>query len=285
MITIPFSYAAPSSLDEAVTVLTEESGAKILAGGQSLVTEIKLHQTEPSMLVDLRKIQALRTIVRLDNGHLRIGAMATFTEIAAHKAVQESYSALIEAVNSTLDAQARNCSTLGGNLAQSDVGADLPAIVLTLDATLNIIGAHGSRTISADEFCTGKATLTRDEIITSLDFPPVIPGAVNLYVKFRNRANGYAICGVAANVVLTPDGTVRACRLAVTGVTKHALRLFEVEGILLDKQLTVEAIATAVWSEQVQHGISDLAASTEYRAYLTKVLTERAIARIIAHMK
>src|SRR3712207_2057987 len=117
MIPVQFDYIAPNSLEEAVKLLSQNVGAHILAGGHSLMTKIKLHRMTPSLLVDLRKLQALRGIGRREKAVLRIGAMTTCAEIAASEEVRNNYHALAEAALSIVDPQVRNCSTIGGNFA------------------------------------------------------------------------------------------------------------------------------------------------------------------------
>jgi carbon-monoxide dehydrogenase medium subunit len=287
MILAPVEYAAPQSLDEAVALLKKNTGARILGGGHSLLTEMKLQRISPPMLVDLRNIQALRGIARRSDGGLRIGAMTTLVEIAEEKDIQERYAALAEAAKSTSDPQIRNCSTLGGNLAYGDPAADLPAALLVFEATLNIFAPRGTRTIRADEFIAQslKTGLATDEIITSFDLASVAVSTDSAYEKITNRATGGAICGVAVNAMRASDGTLGACRVAVTGATKHAMRLPAVEAALKGKQPTAETLAAADWVGEEQNFISDLASSAEYRAHLTRVLTKRALTRAIARAK
>jgi carbon-monoxide dehydrogenase medium subunit len=113
--------------------------------------------------------------------------------------------------------------------------------------------------------------------VATVDFPAVAVGTGSAYEKFKNRASGYTICGIAADVMLASDSAVRECRVAVAGATRHAKRLSEVEVALKGKQPTAETIAAACRIGEEQNFISDLAASAEYRAHLTKVLTERAL--------
>jgi carbon-monoxide dehydrogenase medium subunit len=279
MVQMLFNYAAPESLDEAVELLKEHVGSQILAGGHSLLNAMRLQLTAPSMLVDIRKIQTLHGIKYRSDGGLRIGAMTTFLEIASNKDIQKNCTALAEAAQSMPDAQTRNWSTLGGNLVQGDPGADLPAAVLAFEATLNIFSMAGIRTIQADEFIAGRSTLTRGEIITSIDIPAISEGCSSAYEKFKNR-DGYAVCGVAINVLQANDGTLSKCCLAVTGVTRHAMRLPGFEAALCGQQLPLEIVAASDLIGAEERFISDGAASDEYRIYLIKVLTERAFARI-----
>ncbi|HEU5375645.1 MAG TPA: xanthine dehydrogenase family protein subunit M [Ktedonobacteraceae bacterium] len=285
MIPAPFNYTAPESLVEARTLLKKHKGARILAGGHSLLAEMKLRHVSSPMLVDLRNIRDLLGIERLANGGLCIGAMTTLVDIARNNDVMESYPALAEAVNRIGDAQVRNRGTIGGNLASGDLGADLPAVILALNATLNIFGPQGTRTMRAEEFVATlyKDGANRDEIIVSVDFPARAAGGGNAFEKFKNRASCYAICGVAASVVRAPDGTLRECCVAVTGSTRQAIRLAEVETALRGKQPTEENMAAIDLIGRKYPFLSDLAASAEYRMHLTRVLTRQALTRAIAH--
>ncbi len=281
MIPAQFDYTAPKSLEEAVELLQANEGAKILAGGQILLPEMKLRQALPSMLVDLRKIQGLRGIgYREGDGGLRIGAMTTYAEIAANTDVRENYHALAEAASTIGDPQIRNCGTIGGNLASSDPAADLSAVALALEATINTIGPNGMRAIAADQFFVDslKTVLKQGEIIISVDFPSHVAGTGSAYYKFKHPANYYSVCGVAAKI-FRPNGAINKCCVAVTGATDRARRLGVVETILEGKEVTVDNIAAAAL--QANEGLTfrwDLYASGEYRAYLTRLLTEKALA-------
>lgn len=287
MILAPFTYAAPESLDEALVLLKKNKDARLLAGGQSLLTEMKLQRIAPSMLIDLHKIQALHGIEQSRDGTLHIGAMTTFVEIAEAQSIQESYPILIEAVNGTRDAQVRNFRTIGGALAFNAFGADLPAVVLALGATLTLSSPDRTLTVSAAEFNEEalQAGQLEHMVITAINFPPVIRGGGSAYDKHKNRASGYALCGVASSVTLAPDGTLYECRIAVTGATRYATRLTGAEAALNGKPAIEETIEAAGQVAGELNSISDLAASAEYRAYLTSTLTESSLARAIARAR
>jgi len=286
MIPVRFDYVAPDSLQEAVQLLSQNVGASILAGGHSLMPDMKLRRMAPSLLVDLRKLQALRGIGgRESAGALRIGAMTTCAEIAASEEVRKNYHALAEAALSIGDPQVRNCSTIGGNLAYNDPAADLPAVALAFEATINTVGPDGTRAILANELIIGpfKTRLAPSEIITSVDFPAHVAGAGSAYEKFKHPASGYAICGIAAMVVPVANGTVGKCRVAVTGAASRATRLRAVETALEGHEPSVGNIAAAagrVLDEELSFA-TDLFASAEYRAHLTQVLIERALTRAV----
>jgi aerobic carbon-monoxide dehydrogenase medium subunit len=287
MILTPFTYIAPESLAEAIQVLAENKDACLLAGGQSLLTEMRLRHVTPSLLVDLHKIEALHGIEYRRNGTLHIGALTTFLEIAENEDIQENYPILIEAVKSTSDAQIRNRRTIGGTLAFNTLGADFPAITLALGATLTLSGLQGTRILSAAEFnaASAQSGFLKDEIIQAVTFPSIAGGNGSAYSKFKNRASDYALGGVATSVILTSDDTLHECRVAVTGATRYATRLIKVEAILNGKQATIDTIEAASQEAGELDCISDLAASAVYRASLVQTLTERSLTRAIARAR
>lgn len=286
MIPVQFDYIAPDSLQEAVQLLSQNAHASILAGGHSLMPDIKRRRTAPSMLIDLRNLQALRQLERRESdGVLQMGAMTTCADIAASEEVRNNYRALAEAVLSIGDPQVRNCSTIGGNLAYNDPAADLPAVALAFEATINTVGPGGPRAMLADALILGsfQTGLAPGEIITSVDFPAHVAGAGSAYEKFKHPASGYAVCGIAASVEPAANGTVSKCRVAVTGAASRATRLPAVEAVLEGQAPTADRIAAA--AGRVAHEeltfVADLYASAEYRAHLTQVLVERAITRAV----
>jgi aerobic carbon-monoxide dehydrogenase medium subunit len=287
MILTPFTYIAPESLAEAIELLTKNKDARLLAGGQSLLTEMRLRHIAPSLLVDLHKIEALRGIEYHSDGTLHIGALTTFVEIVEDKDIQEKYPILIETVKSTGDAQIRNRRTLGGTLAFNTLGADLPAVTLALGATLTLAGPQGARVVPAVVFNAEAAQteFLNDEVIQEITFPAIAPGGGSAYSKFKNRASDYALCGVAVSVTLAADDTLQECRVAVTGATRYATRLLNAEALLNGKQATQETIETASLEAGELDCISDLASSAVYRAMLVRTLTERSLTRAIARAR
>ncbi len=284
MIPRAFTYTAPESLAEAVALLEVEEGARVLAGGQTLLNSMKLRSATPKALVDLRNIEPLQHIETQVDGSLRVGAMTTFTQIVMHHTCQHAYPALVQAANATAGCAIRNYSTLGGNLAQRAIGADLPAVVQALDATIHYVGPQGPRSISADELCSGRVSLAGNEIITFISLPAIPVGALNAYTKVKNRATGNALCGVAVQLVLAADKTVQTCRIVATGIAEYTVRLTSIEQALSGKTLTRDAIADVEWLNPPQGLITDLAASAEYRAYMTVVLAQHALMQVEAQL-
>jgi carbon-monoxide dehydrogenase medium subunit len=273
-----FDYVAPSSLAEALQALAQRSGdAKVLAGGHSLVPLMKLRLASPGLLVDLRRISELRGI-SLDGDRLRIGAMTTHAQIAASALVMQQAPALAQAAAEIGDRQVRARGTIGGTLAHNDPAADLPAVMLALDAELTIASPRGQRSVAASDFLRDmlETDLQADEILTQVSVR-VRPRSA--YVKFPNPASHYAITGVAAAV--GGNGSVDTARIGITGAAPLAYRASAAEEALNGKALSADSIAAA--SDVAYDGrelLSDIHASAEYRAALIKVMTRRALEKL-----
>src|SRR5438309_2617402 len=163
-----FEYAAPESVEEAVAILSSRSEARPLAGGQKILLGRNSDLSNGTVLVDLGRIDSLKGIERQD-GKFRIGAMSTLNEIASSGLVGKEFPALAEAIGTIGDAQLRNRATLGGNLAEGDPEYDLPALLLALDATIDLVGAQGRRSVAAEDYLKrqNQSLRTRDELIVS----------------------------------------------------------------------------------------------------------------------
>src|SRR5690349_3763264 len=168
-----FDYSAPATIEEAVRLLAEHGdNAKLLAGGHSLLPLMKLRFAQPAHVVDLRRIPTLRGIVR-DGASLAIGAMTTYSELAASGDIRDLASAIADAAAHIGDPQVRNRGTIGGSLAHADPNADLPAVMLALGASIDTAGPEGRRSIRVDEFFQGLFTtaLGAGELITEVRVP------------------------------------------------------------------------------------------------------------------
>lgn len=279
-----WTYTAPASLEEALTLLSGTAGARALAGGHSLLLEPGRSRVIPSALIDLRKIQGLNGVQTLADNSLQIGAMTTLATIGVNALVRERYPALAEAIATVGDAQVRNRATIGGNLVDNDPAADLPAVALALNAQLALAGPAGTRTTGMEEWITGpfQTSLAASELLTAIILPAPAPRSGSAYEKFEHPASLYAIAGVAASITLGDDGRISACQVALTGAATHAQRLHAVEAALIGQQ--PEAATLAAAAAQADTGLTfngDRFASAEYREHLTRVLTQRALTRAL----
>ena len=272
-----FAYAAPTSLQEAVGLL-EDPEAKVLAGGHSLLPLMKLRLAQPKLLVDIGRIPGL-AYVRIEDGHLAIGAMTTYRQIQLSEEVHRGAPVLAEAAHEVGDPQVRAKGTLAGALAHADPAGDLPAVALALGGSVRALGANGERDIDLDGFFVDMLTTALDEreIIREVRLRTQPPGSGAAYQKFDQPASHYALTGICAVITLN-SGSIASARIGVTGVGPKAYRPTAVEQAQLGKPAEEEAVKTAV--QTVADGIDvqgDIHASPEYRAHLARVLTRRAV--------
>lgn len=276
MYTAPFSYKRASNLTEALSLLQQNPEAKLLAGGHSLIPAMKLRLAAPPMLIDISKVAELRGI-RREGETLVIGAMTTYRELETSELLKQHCPILPQAVQVVGDPMVRAKGTIGGSLAHADPAADLPAVMLALEARIKVQGPDGARVLEAEQFFTGmfSTALQEGEILTEVHIP-IRPGARMAYAKFPHPASRYAVVGVA---VVLDGNTVRA---AVTGVGEHAMRLSKLEQALSGQALSAENITAACQGLlPADHLNHDLVASKEYRAHLVDVMAKRALMQAV----
>ena len=284
MITHPFTYQAPATIEEAVKQLGKNGEAKVIAGGHSLLPLMKLGLAQPETLVDLRRIASLHQIRTEADGTIVIGALVTHRDLAHDKIVRPKLDALADAASEVGDLQVRARGTIGGSLAHADSAADEPAPTLAYAATIRAIGPKGQRDIPARDFFKGtfETALAENEIITEIRFPAPTGRTGGAYAKFAHPASGFAVTGVAAVITIKSDGTIERAAIGVTGATAAAYRATAAEKALTGTKGDEKAIADA--AAKAADGItalSDLAASAEYRKHLVMVYAKRAIQRAI----
>jgi carbon-monoxide dehydrogenase medium subunit len=275
-----FDYVTPKTLDEAIQSLQLDK-AMVLAGGSGLLPASAMGRIAPMLLVDLCYLTELAGLSPLPEGGWHIGALTTYATLAESRTLQENYPVLAEAVWGLSDPAVRNRATFGGALAQAHPASDVVAAVLALNATLQVRGPSGARSIPAANFFTGpgQTALKAAEIIYAVDLPVV--GKSSAYEKFKNPASGYAICGVA--VCLEKDGEkIVGAQVALTGAVDYPQRIPSVESALVGKTPNASnlAAAAAQIGAAKLNFITDLAASAAYRAHLAEILVKRALIRV-----
>jgi carbon-monoxide dehydrogenase medium subunit len=280
-----FDYHRARSLADAHRLLAANPGAKLLAGGHSLIPLMKLRLASPSAVVDIGRIPELRGISR-SGDTVRIGALTTHAEIAASADVQKAAPALAEAAGLVGDPAVRSRGTIGGNIAHADPASDLPTVLVALDARIVAVGPSGERTIAADGFFTGimTTTLADKEVLTAIVVPVAARGQGSAYVKFPHPASRYAIIGVAASLTVA-NNQCSAARIALGGLVAHARRAAGVERALAGKGLDAANIASAAAQVRSDLGgevTGDIFASASYRTAVAPVYVKRAIAAAAA---
>src|SRR5580693_2047619 len=222
MIPQTFEYAAPTTLDEAVALAG--NGAKLLAGGMSLIPMMKLRLASPEHLVDLGRIKDL-SYIREQGGALHIGATATHHDVESSPLVRGKCPLLAETASHIGDIQVRNMGTIGGSVAHADPAADYPAALQALEARIVLKNARGERTLTVGDFFLDTFTpaLQPGEIVSEIIVPVDDAATGTSYQKFVQPASGFAVVGVAARI-RREAGKITRARLGITGLAGHSYR-------------------------------------------------------------
>ena len=281
MIPGPFAYHRPQSLGQALALLAEHpEDGRALAGGHSLIPMMKLRLATPGHLVDLGGIAALKGI-RREGDAWEIGATTTQAEVIGSAELAAGLPLMRETALQIADPQVRSCGTLGGNVANGDPGNDMPAVMLTLNATYHVVGKRGERRIAAREFYQGAyfTALEAGDVLTAVRIPTPAPGHGYAYEKLKRKVGDYATA--AAAVVLTMNGgRVATCSIGLTNVAETPLWAEEagkiVAGSALDPATVKKAVAAA---EAITSPASDARGPARYRTKMAGVMLARALAR------
>jgi carbon-monoxide dehydrogenase medium subunit len=258
-----FAYAKPRALAEALELIARP-GAKVLAGGQSLIPSLNMRLSSPELLVDINGLAELKGI-RLDRDTVRIGALTTHAEIERSEVIEKYVPLLAEAVPHVAHPAIRNRGTIGGSLALADPAAEYPACALALDATLIATGSKGERRIKAADFFKGlfETGLQSAELLTAIEFRAQKKDERSAFLELARRHGDYAIIGLAA---FTTNGTKRLAYFGAGDrpiLAQNAARAKDLEG------------AKAALAKDLQPP-ADLYHSSTTKLHLARVLLERA---------
>jgi len=275
-----FDYARPASLPEAVALLQEHDGAKILAGGQSLLPVMAFRLAAPPLLVDIGGLDELTGIAIGPTG-IRLGARVRWRDIEEHAGLADSHPLLVAMVAEIAHYQIRTRGTVGGSLAHADPAAEMPAFAVACDGDIVLTGPAGTRIVAARDFFTGalETVLQPDEIIVELRVPPWPRERRWGFEEFSRRRGDFALAGAAA-FYDTAEGCAENAHLGVFGVEGTPRRLAVAEALLNGRIVTAETIeATAAAAARAVEPIGDLHAEAAYRRALVSTLAERALRR------
>ena len=302
-----FDYHRAGSVAETIQLLVSHGDAKLLAGGQSLIPLMKLRLARPAVLVDIGRIADLKGI-SINGDTIRIGGLTTHHEIASSSQIKSGNPMLTEVAAGIGDQAVRNRGTIGGNLAHADPASDWGTVLTALDASIDIQGPDGSRSVAPEDFFQGAFTtaLAENEIVTGVNVPVLsvhdhghehehenehghdhghdhgsrdIHGQVGEYAKMAHPASFYAVVGGAV-VVTVADQRCTAARVAVGGLVPSPLRARSVENALVGKELTPENISAAVDHLADDLGddvIGDIFASADFRRRVAPVEVKHAL--------
>ena len=287
MIPGSFAYHRPKSVPEAIGLLANlGEGARPLAGGHSLIPMMKLRLASPDHLVDLAGIADLKGI-RADGNDIVIGAMTTQHELAASDLLTGKLPILRETSLVIADPQVRYVGTLGGNVANGDPGNDMPAVMMCLGASYQIVGKAGERRCAAREFYQSAyvTALKPGEIVTAVRIPAPAAGHGYAYEKLKRKIGDYATA--AAAVILTMSGgKVAGCSIGLTNVADTPLWAAEAAKILTGSTLDAATVKKAVAAaEAITSPAADARGPAHYRTKMAGVMLTRALARAQARAR
>lgn len=279
----PFTYRDPVTVEEALALLTANAEARPLAGGQSLVPMLNFRLVHPPMLIDLNHIADLAGIA-IDADGATIGTMTRQVEAERHGGLARGWPLISEALPYVGHLQTRNRGTIGGSLAHNDPAAELPAVMLALDATMTVQGATAKREIAAEEFFVSTLTtaLSPGELLVSIRLPPPPRGVGFGFAELARRHGDFALAAAAVAASRDVGGYAR---IVVTGMGEGPQRVPEAEAALIEGSFDDAAVAAAatIVSASVTP-VDDLHAPAWYRKKVAGVMVARACRDAIARM-
>ena len=275
-----FDYSVPSTVDEALSLLSENGGAKVLAGGQSLIPLLKLRFSSPSMLVDVNRVAGLDDVAE-DGGELRIGALARHSDVAASKLLKARYPLVAEAANWIADPITRRRGTMGGSLAHADPAGDWGSVMLALDASVVARTSSGERTIPVSELFRGpfRSSLEPGEMLTEIRIPQGGDQAGGTYLKLERKVGDFATVGVAVQLDMA-NGTIGRAGIGLTAVGPTNIRATAAEESLAGAEPGPAAFDEAArLAAEAAQPISDVRGSAEYKRAVVRAYVRRGLDR------
>ena len=272
----PFAYRRPLTLEAALEALAGEPGAKVLAGGQSLVPLLSMRLAAPATLVDVNRLPDLDTVGVTDD-EVRVGALVRHADLLAHAGAREAQPLLAMALSHVAHATIRNRGTTVGSIVHADAAAEMPTVLAVLGGSVEVASRRGRRTIAAADLFAGplESTLAADELALSASFPVLGPGEGVGFAEIARRQGDYALCGVA--------GLVRVEGDAVTSARLGYLSVNDVPTVVDVTGLDGDAAGERALAE-LDPG-DDVHATASYRAQLVRVLTRRVLAAATDHAR
>lgn len=278
----PFEYSAPTTLPEALDVLTEVgSDGKVLAGGQSLIPILNMRLAAPGHLIDINRIAGL-AYVRVEDGtppHVRVGATARHAEVERDPTAREAVPLLSQALRLVAHPVVRNRGTTVGSLAHADPSGEMTAVLALLGGTVDLARKGATRTVGAEEFFVGplESCIEPGEMAVAARFPAPAGRTGTDFVEVARRHGDYALCGVAAVVTLDDDLRIATARAAYISVAATPLVLDLTDAVVGGTPQDARYGDGARLARERVEPEPDIHATADYRRHLAGVLTERAL--------
>ena len=277
-----FEYFAPRTIDEACSLLASRGdGARVLAGGQSLIPLLNFRLAHPESLVDINRIADLAYLRADDGGGLAIGALTRQHAVERSELVRARVPILAEACRFIGHVPIRHRGTIGGNLAHADPASELPAVMVALEAQFTLSSVRGKRTLPADQFFVAPLTtsLQTGEMLTEIRIPAVVSRTGGAFVEMARRAGDFALVGVAALITLDASGRCQRARVALCGVGPTPIRASAAEEALVGQTPTGATLDEAAnRAAAATRPPSDVHGSAAFRTKLARHFTRQAIA-------
>jgi len=278
-----FEYFAPTSLDEAIQLLSRDgNGGRALAGGTDLVVQMKEGGAKfpmPSYVVSLRRLPEIKGIEFGEREGLRIGAGVTMAEVAESALIRERYPLIAEGAGLVGSLQTMNMATVGGNVCNAAPSADIVPPLLACDADAVIAGPSGRRTLPLEEFFLGPGvtTLQPRELLVELLAPAPAPRTGGAYARHTPRKQmDIAVVGVGVALTLSASNVIERARIALGAVAPTPIRAREAEAVLVGQAASDAVFAQAAEAAAAEcRPISDIRGSAEFRRHLVRVMAER----------
>ncbi len=279
MIPTSFEYLRAKNLKDALKAIGKNT--KVIAGGHSLLPLLRFRLAQPDTLVDIGQLKELKGIKKADGG-MKIGAATTYRELLESKELGTLYPLIADVTEHIGDLQVRNAGTIGGGLAHADPAADMPPVMLVLDATFLLQSKGGKRSVAARKFFKGPFTtaMKPNELLTEIQLPALPKGAGMAYASFEQPASGYALAGAAVLIAIA-KGMITRADLAFTGLADTpflapaAAKLVGTQGQV---ELIAQVAAAAVAGVEAN---DDIHATPAYRTHLAMVAARRALTQAV----
>ncbi len=275
---------------EALDIMSHHGAdAKLLAGGQSLIPVMNFRLAQPAVIVDLNKLLELGRLDISDDGGLRIGAMVRHSQLENSDVVTDCAPLVHEAMPFVAHPQIRNRGTIGGSLAHADPAAELPVVMVALQARFLLRKRGHERWVNAEAFYQSLFTtaLELDEILVAIEIPPLSRRSGYAFLEFSRRHGDYAQAGVAATVTLDESGNCRQARLVYLNLGEIPMVAGEAAAALAGQPPSA-ALINDVAMHAAQHEIepaADIHATADYRRHLAFVLGKRAIETAVSRAR
>ncbi len=286
----PFEYIAPTSLDEALNALQDHGyDGKLLAGGQSLIPVMNFRLAQPTVIIDLNGVTELDALNEDVNGGVRVGAMVRHSRLEHSETIAQAVPLISEVMPNIAHPQIRNRGTIGGSLAHADPAAELPMIMVTLEAKFRLQRRGGDRWVKAVDFYESlfMTALEPEEILVEIAIPPHPAKSGYAFTEFSRRHGDFALVGAAAVVTLDESGICRDARLVYLSVGEIPMVAIKAAEMIVGERVTPDLIASAaeLASRQEIDPMGDIHGTVDYKRHLAAVLGRRTLQQAVSRAR